>query len=190
MPTTNACGAAARVRQNENAREARLPTLYLLRHLNSAPAAGEMEDHDRPLSSRGRQDGRALAVHLRRNGISPALVLCSSALRARETLDLLMPGFAAPPLTAIDRDLYLAGATGLLRHLRQIEDGIASAMLIGHNPGLHELALRLAGEDSEPRRRLAGHFPTGALAIYEIAGGWRDLGSARLAAYAVPAELG
>lgn len=169
-----------------------MPTLYLLRHAKSAWDREDLEDHDRPLAPRGRRAARALATHFREAGIVPDLVLCSTAARARETLDLVMAGFPDSPLTAVERGLYLASGPAILARLRRIEAEIGAAMVIGHNPGLHELALALATRGKkELRAALAAKFPTGALATYEIEGEWAALkpGAARLAAYVVPADL-
>lgn len=168
-------------------------TLYLLRHAKSASGEGALEDHERPLSPRGRRAARAMARHFRELAADPELVLCSSSVRTRETLDLLLPGFATTPIIAIERGLYLAGADSMLTRLRRVEDGVDRVLLLGHNPGLHELALALAtGAPSRLRAPLARKFPTAALATYRVESGWSGLapGTARLAAYDTPAELG
>ena len=168
-------------------------TLYLLRHAKSALKDTGMDDHERPLAPRGKRAARALAQHFRASGVSPSLVLCSSSVRTRETLDLVMPGFAKAPIVAIERGLYLAEPREILARLKRIEPEVETVMVIGHNPGLHELALRLAeqGEDA-PRGALKAKFPTGALAVYAVEKDWAALGprTARLADYRIPAELG
>jgi phosphohistidine phosphatase len=167
--------------------------LYLLRHAKSAWDDAAVEDHDRPLAARGRRAARAMAKHFRGLGADPELILCSSAERTRETLDLLMPGFAAAPIVAVERGLYLAGAEAMLARLRGVEDPVERVLLIGHNPGLHELALLLAQAGrAKLRAPLARKFPTAALASYALESGWSALGpeTARLDAYVTPAELG
>jgi phosphohistidine phosphatase len=167
--------------------------LYLLRHAKSAWDDPALEDHDRPLAARGRRAARAMARHFRDLGADPELILCSSSERTRETLDLLMPGFAAAPIVAVERGLYLAGAEAMLARLRKVEDRVERVLLIGHNPGLHELALLLAeAGGAKLRAPLARKFPTAALANYAIGSGWSALGpeTARLVAYVTPAELG
>jgi phosphohistidine phosphatase len=167
--------------------------LYLLRHAKSAWDDPSIEDHDRPLAARGRRAARAMARHFRGLGSDPELILCSSSERTRETLDLLMPGFAAAPIVAVERGLYLAGAEAMLARLRAVEDRVERVLLIGHNPGLHELALLLAQTGrAKLRAPLARKFPTAALASYAIESGWSAIGpeTARLVAYVTPAELG
>jgi phosphohistidine phosphatase len=167
-------------------------SLYLLRHAKSAWDDPSLEDHDRPLSARGKRGARAIAKHFRALAADPALILCSSSARTRETLDLLMPGFAATPLVAIERGLYLADAPSMLARLRRVEDSVERVLLLGHNPGLHELALALAQHGpARLKAALARKFPTAALATFTVESSWSRLGpdSVRLAAYVTPAEL-
>jgi phosphohistidine phosphatase len=171
---------------------ASMRVLYLLRHAKSAWDDPSLEDHDRPLAARGKRAARAMARHFRSLDADPELILCSSSERTRETLDLLMPGFAAAPIMAVERGLYLAGAESMLARLRRVEDRVERVLLLGHNPGLHELALLLAQSGrAKLRAPLARKFPTTALATYAIETGWSALGpdTARLVAYVTPAEL-
>jgi phosphohistidine phosphatase len=171
--------------------------LVLLRHAKSswdaAKTAG-LADHDRPLAPRGRRAVAALRHHLEGTDIVPDLVLCSTARRAIETWDGIAPAF--PPDTPVERtpELYGATATDLLRRLRQLPDAIGCALVIGHNPGLEDLATGLAASASGPAdllRRLETKFPTGALATLVVPGPWADLrwSMADLTSYVVPREL-
>jgi phosphohistidine phosphatase len=93
---------------------------------------------------------------------------------------------------AVERGLYLAGAESMLARLRRVEDRVERVLLLGHNPGLHELALLLAQSGrAKLRAPLARKFPTAALATYAVETGWSALGpnSARLVGYVTPAEL-
>ena len=148
--------------------------IYLLRHAESSWKDTGLPDHDRPLAGRGRRAAKAIARHLRDRGIEPQLVLCSSALRARETLDRIEPALGSPTVV-VDRDFYAAGAPALLDRLRRVPDTVESVMLIGHNPGLQELALDLA-RPSPPAHDLAAKYPTGAVATLEVsASAWHEL---------------
>jgi phosphohistidine phosphatase len=157
-----------------------MPRLYLLRHAKSSWDDPELPDHDRPLAPRGRKAVRAMRSHLVSAGVAPSLVLCSSALRARQTLDGVAPGGEL----RIEAELYGASARSLLERVRALPAHVESVMLIGHNPGMQELSLLLAGE---PREK----FPTGALATLEFDGSWADLepGAARLEAFVRPRDL-
>jgi phosphohistidine phosphatase len=151
--------------------------LYLLRHAKSSWNDATLDDHDRPLAPRGRKASKAIGRYLRDHDIEPGLVLCSSAKRARQTLERLGP---AGVDARIEPELYGAGAHDLLERLHVVPEDVASVMLIGHNPGMQQLAFLLAGLDDK--------FPTGALATFECSG-WRTLDQAELIDYVRPREL-
>jgi len=166
--------------------------IYLVRHGKSGRDDPALADRERDLTARGRMASERMGRYCAENGIAPELVLCSSARRTRETLALLLPFLHAGRMEFEDA-LYLAGASELLRRLRRIDDRTGSVMLIGHNPGLHELAVLLAA-DGEPAmlKQLSGKFPTAALAeiVVEL-DRWRDLDAdeGRLARFVIPREL-
>jgi phosphohistidine phosphatase len=164
--------------------------LYVLRHAKSSWDDPELADHERPLSKRGRRASDLIAEHLERERITPALILCSSARRTRETLDRIAPAIGADAEIQIEGGLYGAGAEGLLDRLSGVPEGVESVMLIGHNPGVQELAIAIAGGDPAVSAMRA-KFPTGALATLELDGVWRDLapGAASLVAFVKPREL-
>src|SRR5947209_1237706 len=113
--------------------------LLLFRHAKSSWEEPALADHDRPLAPRGRRSAERIGTHLRADPNPIQLVLCSSARRARETLDLVAPAGEIQ----INRELYDASASGLLDRVRQLADELKVAMLIGHNPAIHELAVSL-----------------------------------------------
>jgi phosphohistidine phosphatase len=127
-----------------------------------------------------------MAEHLRRAGIRPSLVLCSSARRARETLEEL----AVAGEARIEPELYGASAAELLQRLRRVPGSVESTMLIGHNPAMQDLALLLAGGGAE-LARVERKFATGALATLTFDGGWHALGpgGAELAGFVRPKDL-
>ena len=166
-------------------------TLYLLRHAKSSWADPAVPDHARPLAARGRRDGKRIAKHLVELGIEPELLLCSSAERTRETLELIRPALSATSTVMLEAELYAATSDTLLERIRALPDTVASVMMIGHNPGLHDLALVLASAGAE-LGRLKAKFPTGALATLELSNTtWSELSQADvvLAAYVVPKQL-
>jgi phosphohistidine phosphatase len=152
--------------------------LYVLRHAKSSWKEPGQEDHERPLAPRGRKAAALLSRHLERAGIRPALVLCSSARRARETYEAVVPAGEL----VVERELYGASAPELLERLRAVPDSTASVMLIGHNPGLQYLVLCLAAPPLESAsaapelERLREKFPTCALAVLRFEPPWRRLG--------------
>jgi phosphohistidine phosphatase len=165
--------------------------LYLLRHAKAAPQH-DGGDRGRPLEQRGRRAAESVAAWIADHKISPELVLCSPAIRTRQTLDIVSPAFARPPEIRIEDNLYLATARQLLTRLRQLSSGLVSVMLVGHNPGFHELANYLSDVASGPlSARIAAGFPTAALARYETDVDWSALDRrlARLVAFLVPTEL-
>ena len=135
-------------------------TLHLLRHAKSSWDDPAVPDADRPLAARGERAAAKLARRLAREGVAPRLVLCSAARRARQTLELILPALGAPEVLVED-GLYAAGAAALLSRLRKLPAGVREVLLIGHNPGIHELALLLAGSGAPASLR--ERFPTGAL---------------------------
>ena len=168
--------------------------LYLLRHAKSSWDDVGLADRDRPLAPRGRKAARRIAEHLAGAEVPPALVLCSSAVRTRQTLDAVLPSLADDPEVLVEDGLYGALADSLLARLRAVPAGVPSVLLIGHNPGIGDLALELAGRgDTAALQRLREGYPTGALATLAIEdGGWAELadGGAELTDYVVPRELG
>jgi len=168
-----------------------LRTLYLLRHAKSSWAEPALADQSRPLAPRGRRDAKRIARHLVQLEIQPELVLCSSAVRTRETLERIRIARGGGSTVRLEDELYGASAEQLLARIRLVPEAIASVMLIGHNPGLRDLALFLV-EDGVDLARLEEKFPTAALATLTIPGGaWSRVepGDAVLTAYIVPKQL-
>ena len=154
-------------------------TLYVLRHAKSSWEEPGEEDHERPLARRGREAAGLIARHLEQAGIRPALVLCSTARRARETYEAVRPSGEL----LVERELYGASSPELLARLRAVPEAVASVMLIGHNPGLQELVVWLAapdpvGSSEEPPglSQVREKFPTCALATLRLESPWRQLG--------------
>ena len=164
--------------------------LYLLRHAKSSWKDASLPDHDRPLAGRGRRAAKAVARYLREQDIQPELVVCSTALRARETLARIEPALGTPDVR-VEGDLYAASADALLERLRSVPDDVGSVMLIGHNPGLQELALDLARQ-SNAVTELEEKYPTAAIATLELlVTRWQELDrdTAELVALVRPREL-
>ena len=126
-------------------------TLHLLRHAKSSWDDPAATDHERPLAPRGRRAAAAIAGHLRDERIAPALVLCSSAVRTRQTLARVSAGFdpGCDVRIEIEGALYDVSAAELLTRIRRVADDVGSVMLIGHEPAIGELALTLAGPGSD-----------------------------------------
>lgn len=164
--------------------------LHLLRHAKSSWKDTTLADHDRPLAGRGRHAAAAMADHLAEHEIVPELVLCSTAVRARETYERIEAALGGAPVR-FQRRIYAASAGELLALLRTVSGEVRSVLLIGHNPGLEDLALVLARPSAE-RDSLEAKFPTGALATLELTGSrWSELepGGAALVGFVRPRDL-
>ena len=169
-------------------------TLLLMRHAKSSWDDPALDDFDRPLGARGQKAARRMGGYVERNGLAPDFVLCSAARRARETWKLARESIGGEIRSRAARDLYLASPDRLLRAIRSIPDGVGRLLVIAHNPGIQELAVRLdAGADDGradgPSAEMRAKFPTAALAVLSIdARSWSEAarGRARLMDFAVP----
>jgi len=167
--------------------------LILLRHAKSARPAG-VADHERPLARRGLDDARAIGFYLRQEMLLPDLVLVSTSSRTRQTWDIIIQGLGEVPSARFEPRLYDASAARLTSVLAETPDNVRALLLIGHNPGIAELALRLAGHgDRYALARMRAKFPTCAVAVLDLPGeNWHMLapGSARLDRFVTPKGLG
>lgn len=168
-------------------------TVYLLRHAKSSWDDPTLTDHDRPLAPRGRKAAPRMGAYLRHDGLIPGLVLCSTALRARQTWALVAPSLPPGIRVEFRKELYDADAGNFLDILRHCPDDAETVMLIGHNPALEDCAARLAGGgDPAALKRMASKYPTAALAeIAFDAKRWRDVeaGTGRLVDFVRPKDL-
>ncbi len=168
-------------------------TLHLLRHAKSSWTDERLSDHDRPLDRRGERAATLVGVYFAQHDVRPAVALCSSARRTRETLDRILPCLDPAPELRVERELYLAGPAELLSSIAGVPDEVEAVLLVGHNPGIAELAVRLAVRgDREARQRLARKFPTAACAELRFPDpGWRDLasGGGELLRFVTPKDL-
>ncbi|HUA46134.1 MAG TPA: histidine phosphatase family protein [Solirubrobacteraceae bacterium] len=163
--------------------------LFVMRHAKSSWDNPGLDDHERPLAPRGQRAVEVMSSYLQSSGIKPQLVLCSSSRRTRETLD----GIAVGGKHLVEPALYSATCEEVLVRLQQLPEDITSAMLIGHNPTVQILVLRLSnhdlsGRDDPQREAMKRKFPTGALATLSFECAWSDLaaGRARLEEFVTP----
>jgi phosphohistidine phosphatase len=147
--------------------------LILLRHAKSEKAEPGKRDHTRRLSGRGQNDAPLIGAYMARHALIPDLVRVSDAARTRETWERLA---SAPPVTYEER-LYDAGTEALLAAVKETAPEVRTLMVVGHNPGLYDLArLLIASGDVEARERLNEGLPTSGLAVIDFAGDtWRKL---------------
>jgi len=169
-------------------------TLSLLRHAKSSWEDGSLKDFERPLAKRGESAAPRMGAFMAEHGLAPQLILCSPAVRARQTLDLVLPHLAGDPSVLYEDRLYLAAPSALLARLRKVDsNNIHHLMIVGHDPGMHGLAVALAGAgETGMLQALAAKFPTAGLAVIQFkARSWAKVGrgSGRLELFTTPKML-
>lgn len=170
-------------------------TLLLLRHAKSDWGSPDLSDRERPLNKRGTKAASQMGQHIAKHRLKPDHILCSDAVRARATLALVLPELGMPsPHVTIDEDLYLASAETILAHIRKsAREGDKRIMVIGHNPGMHGLALTLIGDgNASGIKHLAMKYPTAGLAVLKFdTKTWDEIKPAKghLEAFVTPKEL-
>jgi phosphohistidine phosphatase len=142
-------------------------TLILLRHAKS-DWSGHEDDHDRPLAKRGRRQAPEAGRWLAANVDSIDLAVVSTAERARSTWDLVSDELDEPPKTRHDNDAYAASVDELLDIVRRLDEALNTVVLVGHNPGIEDLAEALTGGRVP--------MPTSALAVIELNNTWDGAG--------------
>jgi phosphohistidine phosphatase len=153
--------------------------LHLLRHAKSSWRE-EVKDHERALSRRGREAARQVGHALPAALGTLDLVLCSSARRTRETLELIVAEFAVRPRSVFENELYEASKDELRDRLRRLGEEVGNVLLIGHNPGLRDLAIAIADTNTAGFRTLSsGKFPTAARASFRVPEPWSNFGRLR-----------
>ncbi|HEY8003992.1 MAG TPA: histidine phosphatase family protein [Phenylobacterium sp.] len=149
--------------------------LILFRHGKAEAESASGEDFDRRLAPRGLRESAAMGARLADLGFLPDVVLISPAARTRETWAAAEPHFPnAEP--QFDEELYHADSGSVLREAERAGAKAGTVMVVGHNPGLQELAVRLLMEGSEPPslvERARRQFPTAAAAVFLIDGDGR-----------------
>jgi phosphohistidine phosphatase len=167
--------------------------LMLLRHAKAEKAEPGMGDHERGLNARGESDTALIGAYIARHALIPDAVVVSTARRTRETWEGLAAALPGPRLATFDDRLYNAGTETIITVVKATAPAVRTLMLIGHNPGLHDVArLLIASGDVEARERLNEGLPTAGLAVIEFAAeSWRKvhLHGGRLERFVSPRSL-
>jgi phosphohistidine phosphatase len=166
--------------------------LAILRHAKSSWDESGLSDFDRPLNARGRRSAKAVGKELKPRMPEFDAVFASPALRVRQTLERFESTYGGLPTVHFDPALYLADASSLSRFVHKFSDELRRVLLVGHNPGLHQLVLKLARPDDRLREHVKAKYPTGAAAIMEFSVSmWREIkpGEAEIAAVIFPRDL-
>lgn len=171
-----------------------MKTLTLLRHAKSGFDDPALRDFDRPLNDRGRKAAGKIGAHAYDRLMIFDWVVGSPALRVQQTLDIFLAEFEPPQIKPLwDRRAYLASAATLLDIIRDTPDDVRHLLLAGHNPGIEELALRLAeGQRDTVYASLEKKYPSGALACLRLdCDSWTDsaFGAARLDRFVRPRDI-
>lgn len=144
--------------------------LLLLRHSKAERGHSGLRDHDRRLAERGREDAPKLGAYIAKHGFLPDRVVVSTSVRTRETWSLAAAAMSGRPKARFDERIYEAEPETLLAVLRETGRSVKTLLMVGHNPGIHELAVQLvASGDIDTRQRMQEGFPTSGLAIIEFA---------------------
>lgn len=148
-----------------------------MRHAKSSWNADDRADHDRTLSSRGRDAAPKMGQWLKRQKLRPEMALCSTAARVSETLALIRPSLPADITILEKKKLYMALPREILAEIAKVGPEVNTLMVIGHNPGIGSLAHWLAGQgDKMDLQRIAEKFPTAAIAVLDFdVESWRDI---------------
>lgn len=168
-------------------------TLYILRHAKAETGLAHQDDHSRKLVERGVEAAQIVGAYMFRQGIKPAKVLCSDAVRTHQTWSQIEGIYPSPLNVEFSRKVYLSSANEMVNLLSLLPGTIPSVLLIGHNPGVHQLCLKLAKDGDEDLIDLMHlKFPTCALASISLGDiAWSDLAQARglLTDYVTPKML-
>lgn len=151
-----------------------MPSLALVRHAKSAYPSG-VADHDRPLAERGERDAPHIGVAINEHFGVPDLVLVSSAARTQQTWGLASHAWSPTPPARIEPQLYDASPADVLAVLREVPSKVQTLVLVGHLPGVTDLAAELGSSDSTGGiDRLKTKFPTSGLALFDVSSDWRS----------------
>jgi phosphohistidine phosphatase len=170
-----------------------MKTLYLLRHAKSSWDDPTLPDHERPLAARGRRAAPVMGAWLRDQARRPDAVICSTAIRARETWELAARDWPEAPEAELRRTVYDAGAPQLIAIAQGAPDSADTLLLIGHNPAMEEAAALLAGGgDTRALATMQSKYPTAAVAelTFDV-DSWSEIGrdTGHLARFVRPKDL-
>ncbi len=166
------------------------PELLIMRHAKSSWTVSGLADIERPLNQRGINDAKAMGEWLQQQGLTPQLILCSSAIRAQQTLQHLLLPLPSQPRTMVDECFYACSATDWITYIQRYSTGLQRLMIIGHNPELESL-LDLLCCDQLPLTNKGKLFTTANIARLQVLDSWDQLslGSCQLLQFQRPKAL-
>jgi phosphohistidine phosphatase len=168
-------------------------TLSLLRHAKSSWKNPTLPDRERPLNTRGKAAAPLMGKTMAKHGLIPDLVLCSTARRTRDTLDLVLPELQAEPKVVYEDGLYHCTPAEMLVLLQDAPANASQILLVGHNPELQSFALDLIGSGPKHlKERIEARLPTASLVVMRFpTGAWKDvsMSSGKLELFLTPSEV-
>lgn len=168
-------------------------TLTIVRHAKSSWGDPGLRDIKRTLNERGKAQAQRLGTDLEGKQLSPDLIICSSANRARQTLEQMQKNWQSDAELIVESRLYLASPNAIMELLNEHGQNHSHIMIIGHNPGLHMLAHGLAREgDEQGLAILQQKYPTGTICIIRSkTDEWKNIGNGtgKLIYLATPKQL-
>ncbi len=170
-----------------------MKTILFMRHAKSDWNSPDQSDFDRPLAPRGERASPQMGQYIEEHDLTPDQVLCSTAVRARQTWDLAAARLAAPPQVKMLQSLYLASPHDVIEVIREQGGAAECLCIVGHHPGIDGTVLMLAGSgDRVALDRIGAKYPTGALAVLQTGiDDWQALapGIAELTRFVTPRDL-
>jgi|SRR5271165_3899995 len=171
-----------------------MKTVTIFRHAKSGEKDNPtLEDFDRPLAERGLKAAPKMGAAMRGRKLKPDLVLCSPSVRTRQTLALASPeAWDKSPAVRYNKTLYEASFETLFGLLQKLPEDVSHVLIVGHNPGLQELAMALAPAGSRERQSFREKLPTAAVVSFDFdADSWSNLqeGTGRLTLSIAPSTL-
>ena len=167
--------------------------LTIMRHAKSDWDDPQLADFERPLNERGRKAAKRIGREFRKRRIRVDRIIASPAVRVRETLRELAEGFGETRDVRFEQRIYEASTAALFELVRAIPNAVHAPLLVGHNPGLHDLVLTLTADDDQGlRRQVTPKFPTAAVAVIQLpAVRWGEVApaSGRIVELILPREL-
>lgn len=151
--------------------------LAILRHAKSDWGNPGQTDFERPLNKRGRKAAKKVGRELKARGFSCDRIVCSPATRARETVERFEIGYESLPPVSFEPQLYMCSTGTLIGVINSLSDDADTVMIVGHNPGFHDIVLRMTRANGNGlREKVGANYPTGAFALIDFpVDKWNDV---------------
>ena len=144
--------------------------LYVLRHSKAGQTNKKiLNDQERPLTQKGLDICPNVAEYLQNCDIQPELVICSTALRTKQTVEEVLEYLKSDATVEYTQKLYLASSENIFTVIQNISPDVKSVMIAGHNPGLHQFVIELSGKGAKKKfREMRSNFPPASIASFNL----------------------